>query len=293
MPFTCNRRPTHRRWPGDMYLKMDPGNWSLLHVNQSHWQCCSTILDAARDGHVNCIRQRLARRLHSVTFDILEALHVGTSALLELARYGDVEALERRIRTGDDVNWQDAAGQTALHHAAIGEAEDVRAANCVRSLIAAGANVSVKNYLGETALHLAAIYGSVEVMKVLLSAKCDVNERNFEGSAALHYAVRSFRKQFETKKKQECVRLLLTHGASVNARTNDLWTPIHFACFIQRLRMGEDIEDAIGLIRILLEAGADITKRKESADLIAALCYCLEEQRIESIWTQHPVTIEK
>ena len=39
--------------------------------------------------------------------------------------------------------------------------------------------------------------------------------------------------------------------------------------------MGEDIEDAIGLIRILLEAGADITKRKESADLIAVLCYCL------------------
>ena len=131
------------------------------------------------------------------------------------------------------------------------------------------------HYLGETALHLAAIYGSVEVMKILLSAKCDVNERNFEGSAALHYAVRSFRKQFETKKKQECVRLLLAHGASVNARTNDLWTPIHFACFIQRLRMGEDIEDAIGLIRILLEAGADITKRKESADLIAVLCYCL------------------
>ena len=142
-----------------MYLKME--DRSLFDVTQS--LCCSTILGPARDGHLNCIRRRLGRRLHSVTrFDILEALLVGTSALLELVRYGgDVEALERRIRTGDDINWQDAAGQTALHHAAIGEAEEERAAICVRSLIAAGANVSVKNYLGETALHLAAISGSV------------------------------------------------------------------------------------------------------------------------------------
>ena len=134
----CHRQPTHRR----RYLKME--DWALFEVTHSP-RCCSSILDAARDGHVNCVRQRLGRRLHSVTFYILQALHVGTSALLKLARYGDVEALERRTRTGDDVIWQDAAGQTALHHAAVGEAEEERAANCVRSLIAAGVNVSVKN----------------------------------------------------------------------------------------------------------------------------------------------------
>ena len=233
--------------------------------------CCSSILGAAREGHVTCIQQRIGGRLRSRTSEIREAVNVhdvrnGSSPLQLSVQRGHVECVDLLIDAGADVNWQDSKGQTALHHAASGEAEDERAASCGRSLIAAGANVSVKNALEETALHVAARRKSVEVMKVLLSAKCDLEEKTYCGCTALHYAAAST--FWQTKKNQECIRLLLAHGASVNARKRDLWTPLHWAC----CGAGGDIEDGIGSVRQLLEAGSDVTMCRDSVDLIGIVC---------------------
>ena len=240
--------------------------------------CCSSILYAAREGHVNCIQQRLGRRLGSRTSEIIEAVNVHsvqnrTSPLQLSARRGHVECVDLLIDAGADVNWQDSKRQTALHHAASGKAKDERAANCARSLIAAGANVLVKNYWKETVLHTAALHcKSVEVMKVLLSANCNLEEKNLNGYTALHCAAANMIGGKKTKRRK-CIGLLLAHGASVNTRNIRNATPLHLAC---RAAVGhisyEDIEDTFAPVRQLLEAGANVTMCRDSIELIETVC---------------------
>ena len=255
--------------------------------------CCSSILYAAREGHVNCIQQRIGRRLGSRTSEIIEAVTVHsvpnrTSPLQLSARRGHVECVDLLIDAGADVNWQDSKRQTALHHAASGKAKDERAANCARSLIAAGANVLVNNYLKETALHTAALHcTSVEVMKVLLSANCNLEEKNLNGLTALHYAAANLRGGKKTKRRK-CIGLLLAHGASVNTRNIRNATPLHFACgaAVDHI-FGEDIEDTFGPVRQLLEAGADVTMCRDSIELIGKVCGRITEIRQCAYSTHH------
>ena len=113
-------------------------------------------------------------------------------------------------------------------------------------------------------------------MKVLLSTKrYDVDEKDFEGRTALHHAIEYASFQL-TAKKQECIQLLLAHGALVNARDDQLWTPLDIACFAVDHYLKSDPlcrEDAIAPVQILLEAGADIDKsRFNSIGLFIILC---------------------
>ena len=251
---------------------------SVSHVTKL---CCSSILDAAQEGHANCIRQHIGRRLRSRTSEILEAVNVHsvpdrTSPLQLSARRGHVECVDLLIDAGADINWQDSEERTALHHAASGEAEDERAASCARSLIAAGANVSVKTDREETALHLAASNLSVEVMKVLLSAKRDVDEDRLLGCTALHLVVDSSE---QTKKKQECMQLLLAHGASVSPRNSRNWTPLTSACRAVNYEFdgSQDCENMIAPVRILLEAGAVDVGLSSSYEVFTQLCWNMSQ----------------
>ena len=172
------------------------------------------------------------------------------------------------------IDWQDWEGETALHHAASrfpAEGEGERTASCVRSLVAAGANVSIKTEVEKTALHVAASYESVEVMKVLLSAKCDVDGEDSDKCTALHYAAQSVSK---SKNKQKCIQLLLAHGASVNARSRSYWTPLVFACSNACTYgfLAKESEDVIAPVRVLLEAGADVSNCKDIIRIIELVC---------------------
>ena len=72
--------------------------------------CCSSILDAARVGHVDCIQQRIGRHLRSRTSETLEAVNVhsvadyGSSPLQLSARRGHVECVDLLIDAGADIN---------------------------------------------------------------------------------------------------------------------------------------------------------------------------------------------
>lgn len=105
------------------------------------------------------------------------------SPLMLAALRGDMDAADRLIAQGAEVNATNRAGGTALMTAAIQGHSEV-----VRLLISKRATVNAKNNKGWTALMYAAWNGHTDVVKTLLAKGAEVNAQNNEGWTALMYA---------------------------------------------------------------------------------------------------------
>lgn len=79
-------------------------------------------------------------------------------ALVEAARYGDIDEVRELLAQGLHFNSQDTQGRTALHMAAANGHMDV-----VQYLISHGADVNIENDEKNTPLHWAALNGEIEV----------------------------------------------------------------------------------------------------------------------------------
>ena len=83
----------------------------------------------------------------------------------------------------------------------------------VRECIAARADVNVKDDIGYTPLHCAALYGQLEVCKMLIDAGADVDAKTKTDSTPLSFAA--------SKGHLEICELLLDAGADVNAKNTE------------------------------------------------------------------------
>lgn len=97
---------------------------------------------------------------------------------------------------------------------------------------------------GKTALMIAAERGFRDVVRLLLGAGANPNASSRNGMTALHSAAWS-------AKDVEIVELLIAHGADLNAKGQEIGTPITQAL---------DVEVA----RVLLDAGADVNDVSDS-----------------------------
>lgn len=86
-------------------------------------------------------------------------------------------------------------------------------------------NINTRTYdEGLSPLHQAALMGRTEIVAALVAhPSCDVNIENHRGSTPLHKAA--------SKGFPAIVRLLLDHGANVDAIDSSERTPLHWACF--------------------------------------------------------------
>src|SRR5277367_5591108 len=98
--------------------------------------------------------------------------------------------------------------------------------------------VNARDKAGNTPLHHATGFGSLATMKVLLERGADVNAGNRRKSTPLLWSLHD-----EAK-----VRLLLAHGANVNARTVDGRSAIYQAA---------SLGNSVPVLRLLLEKGAN------------------------------------
>jgi ankyrin repeat protein len=162
------------------------------------------------------------------------------------------------------------------------------AADAVRALAESGANLNLTDPEGTTALVLAVINGHYDVVSVLIEKGADPNIADIKGMTPLYAAVDmhtigdTFGRPYPARPvidgSLDAVRVLITGGANVNAR---LTAPI-----LKRVydagdnRLGEgatpfmraarkcDVE----MMRILLDAKADVTLTQKSGNTPLMLC---------------------
>ncbi|AGE59088.1 ankyrin repeat PH and SEC7 domain containing protein [Paramecium bursaria Chlorella virus OR0704.2.2] len=125
-----------------------------------------------------------------------------------------------------------------LHHAAREGCHE-----CVKALVAAGADVRSEDVDGWTPLRVAADNGYPEIVRLLLEHGADVRSEDVNGWTPLRVAA--------SEGHLGVVRLLLEHGADVGSRNNG-WTPLHVAVW----------KGHLDIARLLLERGADVVCSK-------------------------------
>ena len=125
-----------------------------------------------------------------------------------------------------------------------------------------GAHINVRGDNGDTTLCSAAWYGDLEMVQVLLNLKVDINDRGLNNWTAIHTASQgptprlSHTSFSNPQLLPDVARLLLEHGADVNARIEHLGdddddvTPLHLAAADY---------GRVEVVRVLLEHGANVS----------------------------------
>jgi ankyrin repeat protein len=101
---------------------------------------------------------------------------------------------------------------------------------------------------GWTPLHLACFFAPPGVAEALVARGADLNarSRNPMQNTPLHAAAAG--------RNRDAVRVLLEHGAEVNARQHSGWTALHAAS------QNGDVE----MVRLLIACGADVAARADN-----------------------------
>jgi ankyrin repeat protein len=136
----------------------------------------------------------------------------GTTPLHWASYRDDLDAADRLIRAGANVDAANDLGATALWIASLNGS-----AAMVARLLAAGANPKAALLAGETPLMAAARSGNPRVVEQLLAKGADANPRGPRGQTALMWAV--------AEQHPDVVKVLLAHGADVHARS-ETWSQV-------------------------------------------------------------------
>ncbi|KAK8109560.1 ankyrin repeat protein [Apiospora kogelbergensis] len=159
------------------------------------------------------------------------------------------------LAKGARVDAHDRDGRTPL--LAMATNSKFKSMETVSILADHGANLEAKDQIGRTPLLWAATNWSYDFAKTLLEKGASVSAVNNRGRTALHLTVDSSNGRrggsgeqapAPTTPREEMLRLLLQHGADVNAVSDGGWKPLHNAAQ----------KGLTSIVEILLRAGADI-----------------------------------
>ncbi len=210
----------------------------------------AALFDAIRNGDNKSVRHMLHERTAVDTQD-----ESGATLLMCAALYADADVVRWLLDRGADPNLTNQAGATALMYG-------TRDPRKVKLLLAHGADPNAASKAGNTALIIAAGgAGTAGSLEALLAKGVEVNAHNEEGVTPLIRAA--------SVGNARNVKLLLDHGARVNARARTFHLP------------GEPPEEGFSgvnavmqasyfghteCVNVLLAAGADLNAKDTLGD---------------------------
>ncbi len=184
--------------------------------------------------------------------DHVEILQV--NKLLQCVRTSDYNQINKLCEKGVQylINYNEPLeGQTALILAAMLNNEQM-----LTFLLDKGAHPNIVDFHGRSALMKAAELGHLQAITILKEALADPALRDSEGRDVLFYCLSA-----PTSRHDRCMRLILTMGASLNARTRD-GTPV----FVEACKNAKEYAE---MCFMLLNEGANPSAVEEVSDLIA------------------------
>jgi len=154
---------------------------------------------------------------------------------------GQVASVESLLANGADVNAERPEDKNTNLHIAVGSNH----LPVVKLLVAHGAFLEAKNACGHSPLHTGAYYGHEDIVEFLLNHGADVDSLSpSTNDTPLLSAV--FRDHLSVAK------LLIAHGASLNAKDIDGDTALHLA-----------VEGAVEMVELLCSHGADVYAKND------------------------------
>jgi uncharacterized protein len=199
----------------------------------------SRLIEAARTQDAKGFRSILSQKV-----DVNARATDGSTALLWLAHWNDVDTADLVLRAGADANAANDFGMTPLSQACTNASVPF-----VRLLLKSGANPNTAIATGETPLMTCAKTGIVDAVRLLIEygAVVDAKEPN-ESQTALMWAA--------SERHSDVVSALIAAHADLKARSKDGFTAIHVAT-----RVG-DLES----VKLLLAAGVDVNLQTRTGD---------------------------
>ncbi|KAG5779671.1 hypothetical protein H9Q73_006649 [Fusarium xylarioides] len=220
---------------------------------------------------------------------VLDALREQPWAIDELNEYGEApihvsigsnnfEAFEQLIGANADINRQTGFGNTPLMRASYYGRDTM-----VKKLL--GYNecrrrIGQSTAVGQTALHFAVESGSATCVRLLLEAGASALKLNQLSETPMHRL--AWGEQDDQQEIYEIIELLKAHGADIESKNRDGWTPMLWAC----------AKGNVPVLRALVRAGGSLSaiSSHRQGILHRAACSnnfdivpCLAEQDLEGI----------
>nr|AAO15006.1 hypothetical protein [Takifugu rubripes] len=155
------------------------------------------------------------------------------TALHIAARQGHELIITALIKHGANSARRGVHGMFPLHLAALSGFSD-----CCRKLLSSGFDIDTPDEIGRTCLHAAAAGGNLECLNLLLKIGADFNRKDNFGRTPLHYA--------SANCNYQCVFALVGSGASVNVLDQRGCNPLHYAAAADT--EGKGHQDCVALL---------------------------------------------
>jgi ankyrin repeat protein len=162
------------------------------------------------------------------------------------------------LKYGAEATVTSKNGSTPLHLTCERKAHE----KLIELLVSHGADINAKRYVdGKTPLHIMLRVSNSLRLESLLAYKPDVNAKDNDGNTPLHLAVG----QYYSYAPSNTVQILLDAGADPNQKNDNMESPIHM------MEYGFT-PDAIDVVPILLNAGADLEARDNLGRTVLLRC---------------------
>jgi ankyrin repeat protein len=210
---------------------------------------------------------------------------------------------------GSTVDVRGSGGETVLHKIIRLNEETIDA---MRFLLDHNADVNTRREDLSTPRHLAVVIGETEVTRIPLDRNVNVNPQNMGGQVPLDLSLRQDVFPFEdnrsiistsslesganlnvhpkvdrthlapSNQKFEIIRVLLDHGANVDAENDEGRTPLQ-----EVLRVGRLSHDGASVARLLLEHGAEVYGREKYHVTASDLAFCFGKDKLWQVLLAH------